>query len=219
MAFILITLTLDAIGYGLIMPVMPDLLRVVTGGDLARAAQWGGVMTGGFAVMQFLFGPVIGNLGDRFGRSWCCWRRWRRCRGIMWCWRWRLRSGWIFGARLLTGVASSTYGTAAAYLADISTPEQKAQRFGLIGAAFGAGFVLGPAIRRVAGAIRSVSLPLAALLVVSGANLVFGALILRELLVPGRRRPFDWRRANPFGAFRSIGRLRAGALPHDLHRL
>lgn len=206
MAFILITLTLDAIGYGLIMPVMPDLLRVVTGGDLARAAQWGGVMTGGFAVMQFLFGPVIGNLGDRFGRKPVLLASLAvlsgdyvvlALAGSVWL---------IFGARLLTGVASSTYGTAAAYLADISTPEQKAQRFGLIGAAFGAGFVLGPAIGGLL-AQYGLRAPFVAAAVVSGANLVFGALILRESLVPGRRRPFDWRRANPFGAFRSIGRL------------
>ena len=134
--FILATLTLDAIGFGLIMPVMPELLREVTGQDLARAALWGGLLTGGFAVMQFLFGPVIGSLSDRFGRKPVLLLSLGvlagdyavlALAGTVWL---------IFVARLVNGATSATYGTAAAYIADISTPQQKAQRFGLIGAAW-----------------------------------------------------------------------------------
>jgi len=204
--FILVTLALDAIGFGLIMPVMPDLLRSVTGGDLARAALWGGLLTGGFAVMQFLFGPVIGNLSDRFGRKPVLLASLAvlsgdyvvlAVAGSVWV---------IFAARLVTGIASSTYGTSMAYIADISTPQQKAQRFGLVGAAFGAGFVLGPAIGGIL-AEYGLRAPFAAAALVAGANMLFGALVMRESLSAGHRRPFDWRRANPFGSFRHVGRL------------
>lgn len=204
--FILTTLTLDAIGFGLIMPVMPELLRQITGGDLARAALWGGALTGGFAVMQFLFGPVIGNLGDRFGRKPVLLASLAvltadyavlALAGSVWI---------FFFARLVTGIASATYSTSTAYIADISTPQEKAQRFGLIGAAFGAGFVLGPA---VGGMLAEFGLraPFVAAALVAGANLLFGAVVMRESLPPAQRRPFEWRRANPFGAFRHIGRL------------
>ncbi|MCB1395598.1 MAG: MFS transporter [Rhodobacter sp.] len=204
--FILITLALDAIGFGLIMPVMPDLLRSVTGGDLARAALWGGLLTGGFAVMQFLFGPVIGNLSDRFGRKPVLLASLGvlsgdyvvlALAGSVWM---------IFAARLVTGIASSTYGTSMAYIADISTPQQKAQRFGLVGAAFGAGFVLGPAIGGML-AEYGLRAPFAAAALVAGANMLFGALVMHESLSSANRRPFEWRRANPFGSFRHVGRL------------
>lgn len=204
--FILTTLTLDAIGFGLIMPVMPELLRHVTGGDLALAALWGGALTGGFAVMQFLFGPVLGNLADRFGRKPVLLASLAvlsadytvlALAGSVWI---------IFFARLVTGIASATYGTATAYIADISTPQEKAQRFGLIGAAFGAGFVLGPA---AGGLLAEFGLraPFVAAALVAAANLLFGALVMRESLPRAHRRAFHWRRANPFGAFRHVGRL------------
>ncbi len=206
MAFILITLTLEAVGFGLIMPVMPDLLRAVTGGDLAHAALWGGLLTAGYAFMQFLFGPVIGNLSDRFGRKPVLLLSLGvlsadymvlALAGTIWL---------VFAARLITGAAASTFATAAAYIADISTPEQKAQRFGLIGAAFGVGFVLGPAI---GGALAEFGTraPFVAAACVAGANMIFGALVMRESLPPERRRPFQLARANPLGAFRHIGRL------------
>ncbi|GAB4264415.1 MAG: tetracycline resistance MFS efflux pump [Pararhodobacter sp.] len=205
-AFIFLTLALDAIGYGLIMPVMPDLLRSVTGGDLSRAALWGGLLTGGFAVMQFLFGPVIGNLSDRFGRKPVLILSLTvlsgdyivlALAGSVWL---------LFAARLVTGAASSTYGTAMAYIADISTPAQKAQRFGLVGAAFGAGFVAGPAIGGLL-AEYGLRAPFLAAALVSGFNALFGLVVLRESLQPERRRAFEWRRANPFGSFRHVGRL------------
>lgn len=204
--FILITLALDAIGFGLIMPVMPDLLREVSGQDLAQAALWGGLLTGGFAVMQFLFGPVIGNLSDRFGRKPVLLLSLAvlavdyavlALAGVLWL---------LFLARLVTGVTSATYSTAMAFIADISTPQQKAQRFGLIGAAFGFGFVLGPALGGLLGEYGT-RMPFVAAAAVTALNLVFGALVMRESLAPVHRRPFDWRRANPFGALRALGRL------------
>lgn len=204
--FILITLTLDAIGFGLIMPVMPDLLRSVTGGDLALAALWGGALVGGFAVMQFLFGPVIGNLSDRFGRRPILLVSLAvlsadyvvlALAGSVWL---------IFATRMVIGIASSTYGTSMAYISDISTPQQKAQRFGLVGAAFGAGFVMGPAIGGLL-AEYGVRAPFIAAAVVSGVNMLFGVFVLRESLAPENRRPFEMRRANPFGSFKHIGKL------------
>ncbi|WP_127107589.1 TCR/Tet family MFS transporter [Pararhodobacter zhoushanensis] len=204
--FILITLALDAIGFGLIMPVMPDLLREVTGEDLAHAALWGGVLTGGFAVMQVLCGPMIGNLSDRFGRKPVLLLSLAvlsadylvlALAGTIWL---------VFLARLINGVTSATYGTATAYIADISTPEQKAQRFGLIGAAFGAGFIMGPALGGILAELGTRA-PFYAAAAVAALNLGFGALVMRESLTPINRRPFSWRRANPFGAFKSIGKL------------
>lgn len=204
--FILMTLTLDAIGFGLIMPVMPGLLREVTAGDLSQAAIWGGALTSGFAVMQFLFGPVLGNLSDRFGRRPVLLASLAvlsgdylvlTLAGSIWV---------IFTARLVTGAASSTYGTAISYLADISTPEQKAQRFGLVGAAFGVGFVLGPALGGVL-AEFGLRAPFVAAALVSALNLCFGALVMRESLARDKRRAFDWRRANPFAAFAVLSKL------------
>jgi len=205
-AFLLTTLSLDAIGFGLIMPVMPDLLREVTGEDLSNAALWGGVLFAGFATMQFLFGPVIGNLSDRFGRKPILLISLvvmsgdyvvLALAGSIWL---------IFVARLVTGISSSTYGTCMAYIADISTPQERAQRFGLMGAAFGVGFVLGPAVGGVL-AEYGLRAPFVAAAVVAGVNAAFGALVMRESLLPENRRSFDWRRANPFGAFKHIGRL------------
>lgn len=205
-AFIVITLTLDAIGFGLIMPVMPALLQEVSGGDLAQAALWAGVMLGGFAVMQFLCGPLVGNLSDRFGRRPVLLISLAvltldyillALAGTVWL---------VLAARLVTGAASSTMGTANAYLADISTPEQKARRFGLVGAAFGIGFVLGPAIGGLLAEFGTRA-PFYAAAAVAAMNLAFGAIVMRESLPPERRRPFQLSRANPFGAFRHIGRL------------
>ena len=204
--FIVITLALDAIGFGLILPVMPDLLREVTGGDLAHAALWAGVLTGGFALMQFLSGPVIGGLSDRFGRKPVLLASLAvlsadylilAMAGTIWL---------VLTARLITGAASATQVTAIAYLADISTPEQKAQRFGLVGAAFGIGFVLGPALGGLLAEFGTRA-PFYAAAALAAANMAFGALVLRETLGAENRRPFRISRANPFGAFRSAGRM------------
>ena len=206
MAFILTTLSLDAIGFGLIMPVMPDLMRELTGSDLGQAALWGGLMTGGFALMQFLFGPVIGNLSDRFGRKPVLLLSLAVLSGDYMVMALAGTVWLVFAARLVSGVASSTYGTAMAYIADISTPAEKAQRFGLRGAGFGIGFVLGPAIGGLL-AEYGTRAPFVAASVVAALNVVFGLFIMRESLSPSERRPFEWRKANPFGAFSHIGRL------------
>ena len=144
--FILITLTLDAMGIGLILPVMPDLIREVSGGTLGTAAIWGGILATTFAVMQFVFGPVLGSLSDRFGRRpvllislfvMAVDYLVMALAGTIWL---------LFLTRVVGGITAATQSTAAAFIADISAPEKKSANFGLIGAAFGIGFVLGPAI-------------------------------------------------------------------------
>ena len=204
--FILVTVAIDSMGIGLIMPVMPDLLQEVAGGDLARAAMWGGLMMTSFAVMQFLFGPGLGNLSDRFGRrpvllvallvmslDYLV----MALAGALWL---------LFLGRVIGGITAATQSTAYAYIADISKPEDKAARFGLIGAAFGIGFVLGPLIGGVLGEYGTRA-PFYAAAVLAAANMAFGYFVLPESVTDKIRRPFEWRRANPFGAFRHIGAL------------
>ncbi|MBT8409316.1 MAG: TCR/Tet family MFS transporter, partial [Alphaproteobacteria bacterium] len=204
--FILLTVMIDAMGVGLIIPVMPDLIREVQGGDIASAALWGGVLSTIFAVMQFLFGPIVGNLSDRFGR-----------RPVLLVSLVVLALDYLVMAvagtiwllvlgRIVGGVTSATQSTASAYMADISPPEKKAQNFGLIGAAFGLGFVLGPLMGGILGEWGTRA-PFYAAAFLAAANAVLGYFVLRETVTDRIRRPFEWRRANPLGAFRSLSRL------------
>ncbi|WP_302622785.1 Tetracycline resistance protein, class C (plasmid) [Pseudoseohaeicola sp. NH-UV-7] len=204
--FILITVMLDAMGIGLIMPVMPDLIVEVQGGSLANAALWGGILSTVFAIMQFLFGPLIGNLSDRFGR-----------RPVLLISLVVMTVDYLVMAvagsmallligRLVGGIATATSGTASAYVADISAPKDKAANFGLIGAAFGIGFVLGPLIGGLLGGYGTRA-PFYAAAALSALNAVFGYFVLRETVTDRIRRPFHWRRANPLGALRHLGKL------------
>ncbi len=205
-AFILITLLIDAMGIGLIIPVMPDLLREIDGGTLGRAALWGGVMATIFAVMQFLCGPTIGSLSDRFGR-----------RPVLltsllviaadYLVMATAQTIWLLlAARIGGGVTSATQATATACIADISTPQKKSQTVGLVGAAFGIGFVLGPVIGGLLGELGTRA-PFYAAAGLAMANLIFGYFVLPETVTDRIRRPFLWRRANPFGAFRALSKL------------
>ncbi len=205
-AFILITLVLDAMGIGLILPVMPDLIRDVNGGDLGEAAVWGGVLATTFAVMQFLFGPTLGSLSDRYGRRpillislavMAIDYLVMAVAGTIWL---------LFLTRVVGGITAATQSTAGAFIADISPPEKKAQNFGLIGAAFGMGFIFGPMIGGLLAEFGHRA-PFYAAAVLATANLIFGYFVMPETVTDRIRRPFDWRRANPFGAFRALGRL------------
>ncbi len=204
--FILITVMLDAMGVGLIMPVMPELIIEVEGGTMATAALWGGVLSTVFAIMQFGFSPVIGNLSDRFGRRpvllisllvMALDYLVMALAGTMWL---------LLVGRIVGGVTSATQSTAGAYMADISAPRDKAANFGLIGAAFGVGFVLGPLIGGLLGEFGTRA-PFYAAALLAGLNVVFGYFVLRETVTDRIRRPFSWARANPFGAFRQMSRL------------
>ena len=202
-AFVVVTVLIDAMGIGIIMPVMPDLIRELTDLPLGAAALWGGYLSFVYAVMQFAFGPTLGNLSDRFGR-----------RPVLLLSLFALAVDYLimgfaptlwllFAGRALAGIAGATYSTANAYMADVSPPDRRAQNFGLIGAGFGVGFVAGPLIGGLAGELgtRAPFFVAAALAMI---NFAYGALVLPETLAPENRRRFDWRRANPLGAARQI---------------
>ena len=204
--FILITVMLDSMGIGLIMPVMPDLIQELEAGDLGQAALWGGILAAIFAVMQFLFGPVIGGLSDRFGR-----RPVLLIALVVMAFDYVLMAVagtiWLLViGRIIGGITAATQSTASAYMADISKPEDKSANFGLIGAAFGMGFVLGPLMGGLL-AEYGTRAPFWAAAVLVGANAIFGYFALPETVTDRIRRPFSLRRANPFGAVKHIGQL------------
>ena len=204
--FILITVTIDAMGIGLILPVMPDLIRAVRGASLADAALWGGMLSAVYAVMQFGFSPLIGNLSDRFGRRPVLLVSMAvlaldyvvmAVAGTMWL---------LFAGRVVAGIAAATHATALAYMADITDSSKRSQNFGLISAGFGVGFILGPVIGGLLGGLDPRA-PFVAAACLAAANFAFGWFVLPESLPPERRRAFDWRRANPAGALKSMRKL------------
>lgn len=202
----MLTVMIDAMGIGLIIPVMPDLIREVDGGTLAEAAIWGGILSTSFAVMQFLFGPVMGGLSDRFGR-----------RPVLLTALTVMALDYILMAmasalwmlllgRLIGGITAATQSTATAYMADISAPDERAARFGLVGAAFGAGFVIGPVVGGLL-AEYGTRAPFWMAAGLAAGNALLGWLVLKETVTEDKKRPFNWRRANPLGALRALGRL------------
>lgn len=204
--FILLTVMLDAMGIGLIIPVMPDLIQEVRGADIGSAALWGGVLSTTFAAMQFLFGPMIGALSDRFGRKVVL----LTSLGVMaadYLVMALAGSIWLLLiGRVVGGITAATQSTANAYMADISKPADKAANFGLIGAAFGMGFVFGPMVGGVL-AEYGTRAPFYAAAGLAAANMVFGYFVLKETVDDRIRRSFEWRRANPLGVFRYLARL------------
>lgn len=197
---------LDAMGIGLIVPVMPDLIQEVQGAGLSKAALWGGVLSTVFALMQFVFGPIIGGLSDRFGR-----RPVLLLSLVVMALDYLVMAvaGSIFlllAGRIVGGITAATQSTANAYMADISGPEDRAANFGLIGAAFGLGFVLGPLLGGLLGEYGTRA-PFYAAAILAALNAVFGYIVLKETVTNDLRRPFRWARANPLGSFRYLGRL------------
>ena len=210
--FILLTLMIDAIGIGIVFPIMPDLMARVGAGDTGQGAFWGGILMASYALATFLCGPIVGSLSDAWGR-----------RPILIAALVMLAVDYVIMAlagtfwllllgRTLAGLAGATYITATAYMADISTPEEKAANFGLIGAAFGIGFVLGPAIGGLAAEI-SLTAPFWIAAVLSGANALFGVFVLPESLPPEKRRPFGKRDLNPFKSIFDAFRLPGLTVP------
>lgn len=204
--FILIAVLIDAIGLGIIMPVLPELLKDLTGLPLNKAALHGGWLTFSYAIMQFIFMPIIGALSDAYGRR-------RVLLLSLFC----LGFDYIFMAiaptiallyvgRIISGATGATYATANAYIADIAPPAERAQKFGMIGAAFGVGFVLGPTIGGLLGEFGP-RVPFYAAAAIALANAVYGLFFVPESLDIEHRRKFEWRRANPFGVLKNIGKL------------
>jgi DHA1 family tetracycline resistance protein-like MFS transporter len=199
LTFLVITLAIDALGIGIIVPITPELVRQISGLDPAGAAYWQGWLVASFAVAQLFCGPIIGGLSDRFGR-----------RPIILLsvggiglgyvlLIWAPTLGWVFVARLVAGATAANASAANAYIADISPPELRAKRFGLVGAVWGAAFILGPAVGGQLGAI-SLRLPFVAAATLAFVNLLYGFFVLPESLPRARRRRLDWRRANVFGS-------------------
>jgi MFS transporter, DHA1 family, tetracycline resistance protein len=203
LGFIFVTLLIDVAGLGIIIPVIPRLIQELTGGTVSDAAQYGGWLISSYAIMQFLCAPIMGGLSDRFGR-----------RPIL------LASlfgfgmdyilvafaptiGWLFVGRIIAGIMGASFTTAGAYIADISTPENRAQNFGVIGAAFGLGFIVGPVIGGLLGGLGT-RVPFMAAAGLSLLNWLYGYFILPESLKSENRRKFEWTRANPIGTLMKL---------------
>jgi DHA1 family tetracycline resistance protein-like MFS transporter len=209
--FVLVTVFLDMVGFGIIMPVLPKLIEDVGNVGIDRAAAIGGWMFAAFSLAQFVCAPLAGNLSDRFGR------RPLLLLAIFGLGADFLLSAlaptlfWLFVGRVLAGVCGSSWVIANAFIADVTAPEGRAKAFGLMGAAFGLGFVIGPAIGGLLGELGP-RVPFFVAAAVSMVNFVYGWFVLPETLAPENRRRFEWWRANPFGAFRVFATY-PGVLP------
>ena len=205
LGFIFITLLIDVIGLGIIIPVMPKLISELTGDSISAASKDGGLLLFAYAFMQFICAPLLGGISDRFGR-----------RPVL------LASlfgfgvdyvflafaptlAWLYVGRIIAGIMGASFTTGAAYIADISTPEKRAQNFGLLGAAFGLGFIIGPVLGGLLGQYGS-RVPFMAAAGLSFINWLYGFFILPESLKPENRRKFEWSRANPLGSLENLKR-------------
>lgn len=200
--FILVTMAIDALCFGIIIPVLPDLVREVAHAPPARTSLYLGLTFGLFSLMQFLGAPVLGGLSDRFGRRpvLLISLALLGVNALLWL---RIDSlAQLIGLRVYAGLCAATVSTASAYIGDVTPPERRASAFGLLGAMFGAGFIAGPVIGGLLGSIW-IRLPFLASFGLIACNLLYGLLLLPESLPPERRRPFDWRRANAFASLRA----------------
>ncbi len=197
--FIFITMLIDITGWGIIIPVIPKLIKELIHGDISQAAKIGGWLTFAYAITQFLFAPLIGNLSDKYGR-----------RPIILISLFAFSMDylllafaptiqWLFVGRIIAGLTGASITTATAYIADVSTPENRAKNFGMIGAAFGLGFIIGPVIGGLLGQYGA-RIPFYAAAILCLLNFIYGYFILPESLSTENRRPFDLKRANPIGA-------------------
>jgi MFS transporter, DHA1 family, tetracycline resistance protein len=197
-AFVAITVLLDMIGFGLILPIMPTLLMELTGESVSRAAIYGGWLAFVYAMMQFIFAPILGNLSDRFGRRPVLLAAIAALGMDYLILGFAPNLGWLFIGRAIAGIAGASFTPAYAYVADITPPERRAQNFGLVSGAFGVGFIVGPALGGLLGSLGPRA-PFFAAACLSLANFAYGYFVLAESLPRERRRAFAWRRANPLG--------------------
>lgn len=204
--FIFITVLLNMIGFGVIMPVMPQLIMDVTGEDLAHAAKWGGILSLVYAVMQFVMMPVVGALSDRYGRRPVLLGSLAAYSADFLMMALSPSMTLLIAARTLAGAFAATFSTANAYIADISPPEKRAANFGMMGAAFGLGFIIGPAIGGLIGEQFGPRAPFFAVAALGATNFVYGYFFLPETLKPEHKRAFQWKRANALGNFAQFRR-------------
>lgn len=194
---------IDMLGFGIVTPVLPGLIIDLTRVDIGTAAEYAGWLGAGYAVMQFVFAPVLGNLSDRYGR-----RPVLLAAVLMLGLDYLLQAvaptfAWLIVGRLLAGVTGASFSAAYAYIADISPPEKRAANFGMVGLAFGVGFVVGPALGGLLGSINP-RLPFYVASALALTNFAFGLVFLKESLGPENRRPFDWRKANAVSSLRAL---------------
>jgi DHA1 family tetracycline resistance protein-like MFS transporter len=208
LGFIFVTLLIDVMGFGIIIPVLPKLIEHLIHGNISEAAAYAGLLTLAYSSTQFLFSPLIGNLSDKFGR-----------RPVL------LSSlfgfgvdylflafapsiGWLFVGRLIAGITGASFTTASAYIADVSEPEKRAANFGMVGVAFGVGFIIGPVIGGILGKYN-VQYPFLAAAGLAFLNVIYGYFILPESLSKEHRRPLDWKRCSPWGSLLQLSKYKA----------
>jgi MFS transporter, DHA1 family, tetracycline resistance protein len=209
--FVVLVVLIDAMGFGIVMPVLPRIVMELGHVDLVEATRIGGWLGIVYAGVQFLTGPLMGNLGDRFGRRPVILGSLGGFAVDYALMGFAPSLGWLFLGRALAGLFGASYGPAGAVLADVSAPEERAKHFGMIGAAFGIGFVLGPAIGGLLGELGHRA-PFYAAAMLAGLNFLIGLVAFPETLTSEHRRPFLWRRANPLGALLAL-RDATGVLP------
>ena len=203
LSFVFAIVLLDMLGFGIVIPVFPGLIMHLARVSITQAAEYAGWLGAGYAVMQFVFAPVIGNLSDRFGR-----------RPVLLAAVFALgldyllqafapAMSWPVAGRIIAGITGASFSAAYAYIADVTPPEKRAASFGLMGMAFGIGFVAGPALGGLLGTLGP-RVPFMAAAGLSFANFLFGLFTLRESLDADHRRPFDWRRANALSSLRAL---------------
>ena len=205
LAVILLAVLIDMMGIGIVVPVLPEMIRSIAHTDISQASIIGGWLFVAYSAMQFLCGPVVGNLSDAYGRRPVLLASVLGLGVDYIVTAYAPTIAWLFVGRIVAGICGASYTTANAYISDITQPADRAKAFGLIGAAFGIGFILGPAIGGLLGQFGH-QVPFLAAAAVSLLNFGIGLVFLPESLEPDNRRPFRWRRANPLGALLSLRR-------------
>jgi DHA1 family tetracycline resistance protein-like MFS transporter len=199
LSFIFITLLLDVIGLSIVGPVLPRLIEQLIGGNISQASQWSGLLLFAYAIMQFICAPIVGNLSDKYGRRPVLLLSLLGF-GIDYIFLWLAPTiWWLFLGRIIAGMFGASFTTATAYIADISTDENRAKHFGMIGAAFGLGYIIGPVLGGVLSELGA-RVPFIAAAILTFMNVIYGYFVLPESLSLENRRPFEWKRANPLGA-------------------
>lgn len=205
--FVLITVMINSIGFGIMIPVLPDLIKELTGLENHQAVKHSGFLTLTFAVFQFICMPIVGGLSDRFGRRPIMLTSLAGLAVDFFLMALAPTILFLYIGRALSGIFGATFSTANAYVADVSPPEKRAQNFGLIGASFGVGFLLGPVIGGILGEYGT-RVPFYAAGTISLINVIYGLIFLPETLAKSKRRPFDILRSNPIGSVLTLGRIK-----------